>query len=151
MIIKPTAAITTVLTSLLLLSSTSIAVAAPLNELYPANAQVQAVPAKTRAQVVEELAQSQAAGKARVSEVSNYAYAAPVSYNGSQTAGKTRTEVVAELRQAIHDGTYVGTSELAQYPVIQVASTPRSRADVRAEAVQSAKNGYAVPPALRTN
>lgn len=151
MIIKPIAAITTVLTSLVLLSSASIAVAAPVNELYPANAQVQTVSTKTRAQVVAELVQSQAAGKARVSEVSNYAYATPVSYNGNQTAGKTRSEVVAELRQAINDGTYVGAGELSQYPVIQVASTPRSRADVRAEAIQSAKNGYAVPLAIRTN
>ena len=71
MIIKPIAAITTVLTSLVLLSSASIAVAAPVNELYPANVQVQTVSTKTRAQVVAELAQSQAAGKARVSEVSN--------------------------------------------------------------------------------
>ena len=58
---------------------------------------------------------------------------------------------MAELRQAINDGTYVVAGELSQYPVIQVASTPRNRADVRAEAIQSAKNGYAVPLAIRTN
>lgn len=149
MIIKPLAAVTIVLTSLLL-SSASLAVAAPVNELYPAVEQAQTAPAKTRTEVVSELRQAQAAGVAPVSEISDYASISPAGYNG-HAVGKTRAEVIAELRQSQHNGSNVLTNEVSEYAAVQVATTPRSRADVRAEAVQAAHNGYAVPAAIRLN
>ena len=52
---------------------------------------------------------------------------------------KTRAEVIAELKQAQADGTLAASqSETTVLP--QLAGTPRSRAEVRAEAIQSAKN-----------
>jgi hypothetical protein len=52
---------------------------------------------------------------------------------------KTRAEVVAELKQAQADGTLAASqSEIAVLP--QLAGNARSRAEVRAEAIQSVKN-----------
>ena len=52
---------------------------------------------------------------------------------------KTRAEVVAELKQAQADGTLAAAR--SEYVVsTPVAGTPRSRADVRAEAIAAARN-----------
>ena len=52
---------------------------------------------------------------------------------------KTRAEVVAELKQAQADGTLAANDN--EYPVVApLAGNSRSRAEVRAEAVQSVKN-----------
>lgn len=52
---------------------------------------------------------------------------------------KTRAEVVAELKQAQADGTLAAAnSEYVVFPTM--ADTARSRAEVRAEAIESAKN-----------
>lgn len=52
---------------------------------------------------------------------------------------KTRAEVVAELKQAQADGTWAAAkSEYVEF--MPMAGTARSRSEVRAEAIESAKN-----------
>jgi hypothetical protein len=50
---------------------------------------------------------------------------------------KTRAEVIAERNQAFAEGKLV--IDEASYPNVQTASAPRTREEVRAEAIQSAK------------
>ena len=57
-------------------------------------------------------------------------------------AGKTRAAVIGELRQTASDGTPVKTGEVDQFAETHLAGTPRSRADVRAEAIEFAGNPY---------
>lgn len=52
---------------------------------------------------------------------------------------RTRAEVVTELKQAQAEGTLAASEH--EYPVLApVAGTARTRAEVRAEAIQAAKN-----------
>ena len=133
------AALSTILATLVL---SSAAVAAPLAETYP-DPVVQAPAVVTRAQVVQELVQAEAAGQLPLTE-GNYGVAgtAQAKY---VAGGKTRAQVVAELRQSLSDGTYVAPSEVEVIPT-RLAGTPRSRSEVRAEAIQSAQanRSYAV-------
>jgi hypothetical protein len=135
--IKPIAAAI----SLLVLSSASFA-AAPLAEVYPDFTTVTTtttpVAVKTRAEVVAETAKA-GTTQPQLAEA-GYDYAGTTSRSAQQIGiGKTRAEVVAELRQAQADGTYVATGEAEVIPTTLLASTPRSRAEVRAEAIQSAQ------------
>lgn len=139
---KAFAAVTSTLTSLVLFSAAGIAAAAPVNELYPANELAQAAPAApvvTRSQVIEEFIAARAAGQIADGEL-GYALGTPAERAGTATviAGKTRAEVIAELRQSRNDGSLVTTGESDPFPQVAKASSARSRAEVRAEAIQSA-------------
>jgi anti-sigma28 factor (negative regulator of flagellin synthesis) len=52
---------------------------------------------------------------------------------------RTRAEVVAELKQAQADGTYLVLD--TEYPIIKQAGTPRTRAEVLAELKQAQDDG----------
>ena len=135
--IKPIAAAI----SLLVLSSASFA-GTTLAEVYPdfMTASTQTATVKTRAEVVNETVKA-ATVQAALAEA-GYDYAGTTSRSGQQIGeGKTRAEVVAELRQSQADGTFVATGEAGVIPTSLLASTPRSRAEVRAEAFQSARAG----------
>ncbi|MES2069663.1 MAG: DUF4148 domain-containing protein [Pseudomonadota bacterium] len=88
---------------------------------------------KTRAEVQAELAQARA-NNAYVVGGSEY-----VAFTNIPSASsKTRAEVQAELKQARDQGLLA--SHEADYPVQATVQTARSRSDVKAEAVQAAKN-----------
>ncbi len=88
---------------------------------------------KTRAEVQAELAQARA-DNAYVVGGSEYVSFA----NTPFTSTKTRAEVAAELKQARDQG-LLATHE-GDYPAEISVQTARSRADVKAEAVQAAHN-----------
>ncbi len=134
------AALSTILASLLL---SSAVVAAPLAETYPEPV-VQSAAVKTRTQVVQELVQAEAAGQLPVTE-GNYNQFG-TNQRSQVAAAKTRAEVVAELIRAQADGSYVAPSEAEVIPTTRIAGSSRTRAEVRAEAVQSAQvnRSYAV-------
>ncbi len=89
---------------------------------------------KTRAEVQAELAQARANNSSYV--VGGAEFVAFT--NTPSTSTKTRAEVAAELKQARDEG-LLATRE-GTYPMEISAQTARSRADVKAEAIQSAKN-----------
>ena len=140
MIIKP---IATALTTLVFLSSAIVSstVAAAEYEAYFEKPQV--VSSKTRVEVKQDAVQAQHAGFISTGELgAGYAPIAGRDGNKVVVASKTRAEVIAELRQARNDGTFVANnSEIGVLTASQFAGNARSRADVRAEAIQSAHNG----------
>lgn len=155
MIIKPSATLQatlrTTLTSFVLLAAAGAASAAPVGELYLADQRVQAVPAaaaKTRAQVIDELVQARAAGQVASGEI-GYAFGTPTSRNA--VAGKSRAEVIADYRQAAADGTLVAHGEVELKAATRLAGSARSRADVRADAVQSARSSAAAGDTFHGN
>jgi hypothetical protein len=87
---------------------------------------------KTRAEVQAELAQARANGSYVVGG-SDYVFFT----NVPTPSTKTRAEVQAELKQARTDGSLAVID--AAYPATPVVASSRSRADVRAEAIQAAK------------
>ena len=143
MIIKPIAA---TLTTLVLLSSAvaSSTVVAAEYEAYFEKPQVTS--GKSRAEVKQDVVQAQHAGSISTGELgAGYAPVAGRHGNKVVVASKTRAEVVAELRQARNDGTLVeNNSEIGVLGATKLAGNARSRADVRAEATQSAHSGQAV-------
>jgi hypothetical protein len=141
---KNIAAVSTILSALLL---SSTAFAASLAETYP-DTVVQTTAVKTRAQVVAELVQAEAAGQLPLTE-GNYNIAANAQATQYAAGGKTRAQVVAELRQSLSDGTYVAPSEAEVIPTTRLAGSARSRSEVRAEAIQSAQANRSY--AVRTN
>lgn len=143
MITKPFAA---TLTTLVLLSSAiaSSTVAAAEYEAYFEKPQVTS--SKTRAEVKQEVVQAQHAGLISTGEL-GAGYAPVTGRDGSQVlvASKTRAEVLAELRQARNDGSLAeNNNEIGVLTATKSAGTARSRADVRAEAIQSAHSGQAL-------
>ncbi|HTD05018.1 DUF4148 domain-containing protein [Undibacterium sp.] len=88
---------------------------------------------KTRAEVQAELAQARA-DSAYI--VGGSEYVAFANVPGAST--KTRAEVQAELKQARDQG-LLATRD-AEYPAQPATQTARSRAEVRAEAIQAAQN-----------
>ena len=86
---------------------------------------------KTRAEVVADMNQGHAQNQVAATETE---YAEPAR---GFTSSKTRAEVVAELRDAAARGQLASTEWVE--PTTMVAGTHRSREEVRAEAVQSAK------------
>ena len=138
--IKPIAA---TLTTLVLLSSAiaSSTVAAAEYEAYFEKPQVAS--SKTRSEVKQETVQVQHAGLISTGEL-GAGYAPLTGRDGNKVvvASKSRAEVLAELRQARNDGTLVeNNSEIGVLTATKIAGNARSRADVRAEAIQSAHNG----------
>ncbi len=144
-------ALRTALTTFVLLAAAGTVSAAPVGELYPADQQGQAVPAaapvKTRAQVIDELVQARAAGQVASGEL-GYAFGTPAERNAVR--GKSRAEVIAEYRQAAGDGTLVAQGEGESTPT-RFAGSARSRADVRADAIQSAHSSIAAGNTGRGN
>ena len=143
MIIKPIAA---TITTLVLLSSAiaSSNVAAAEYEAYFEKPQVTS--SKTRADVKQDAVQAQHAGVIATGEL-GAGYAPLTGRDGNKVvvASKTRAEVLAELRQARNDGSLVeNNSEIGVLTATKFAGNARSRADVRAEAIQSAHNGQVV-------
>lgn len=143
--IKPAAtlrtALGTTLTSLVLLASAGAASAAPVDEVYPSDLQGVATAAvKTRAQIVDELLQARAAGQVASGEI-GYAFGTPAERN--TVSGKSRTEVVADYRQAAANGTLVAHGEIESTPATGLPGSARSRAEVRADAIQSAHSRVA--------
>ena len=143
MIIKPIAA---AVTTMILLSSAiaSSTVAAAEYEAYFEKPQVAV--SKTRAEVRQDTVQAQHAGLISSGELgAGYAPVTGRDANKAVVASKTRTEVLAELRQARNDGTLVeNNSEIGVLSAAKSAGNARSRAEVRAEAIQSAHSGYVV-------
>lgn len=84
---------------------------------------------KTRAEVIAEMSQGRNQTPVAATE-----YVEPARNFASS---KTRAEVVAELRVAAAQG-QLATSEWVE-PAMMIAGTHRSRDEVRAEVVQSAK------------
>lgn len=149
MTIKP---ITAALTLLLSFSCAAFATAAPVNELYPQNMQLQSTPAKSRTEVVAEVKQASIAGTVTSGELGFIpGQTRNTGTTRLATSGKTRAEVIAELRQAKSDGTMIAIGEINILPVAQLSGTPRSRADVRAEAIQSATAGTTGIESIRRN
>lgn len=147
---KSSAALRTALTSFVLLAAAGAANAATVGELYPADQQTQAAaPAvKTRAQVIDELVQARAAGQVASGEV-GYAFGTPAEQHA--VGGKSRAEVIAEYRQAAGDGTLVAHGEVDSTPTTRLAGSARSRAEVRADAIQSAHSSIAAGNTFRGN
>lgn len=140
MIIKPIAA---TLTTLVLLSSAiaSSTVSAAEYEAYFEKPQVAST--KSRAGVEQETVAARNAGLIVTGELgAGYAPATDRDGNKAVVASKTRAEVLAELRQARNDGTLAAnTGEIGLLTTPKFEGTARSRADVRAEAIQSAHSG----------
>ncbi|GGC94507.1 DUF4148 domain-containing protein [Undibacterium terreum] len=88
---------------------------------------------KTRAEVQAELAQARATPGYIVGGSEYIAFT-----NTRSASTKTRAEVQAELAQARSEG--VLNVRDAEYPVPAAVQTARSRADVKAEAVQAARS-----------
>lgn len=131
----------TALTSLVLLAAAGAASAAPVGELYPAGQLAQtAATVKTRAQVIGELVQARAAGQVASGEI-GYAFGTPAERNA--VGAKSRTEVIAEYRQAAAEGTLVAYGEAVSTQPTRLTGSARSRADVRADAIQSAHSNAA--------
>jgi hypothetical protein len=91
------------------------------------------VSTKTRAEVTAEVIQARQQGFA----VGGNAYE---KVTNVASTGRTRAEVKAELAQAVKQGYVVGGE--AYEPVPAIAST-RTRDEVRAEAIQAARNANA--------
>ena len=149
---KPTVILSSILATLVLLASTTPAVAAPGGELYPVIEHTSALQAKSRAQVMEELARATAAGEIAGGEV-GYAFGTRAEQDASRNMAlrKSRAEVVAELQQALNEGALSASAEVGQAQPQQLAGSPRSRADVRAEAIQSARSSQVSGTTARTN
>jgi hypothetical protein len=135
--IKPIVALTS-----LLLSFATVAVAAPVNELYPAAPEASTVTTKTRAAVVRDLVDARATGQIADGEL-GFAAVPLVAPQNQAVAARSRADVIAEVRQARADGSLIIVGEVEQFPAAQLAGTPRSRAEVRAEAIQSAQASHA--------
>jgi hypothetical protein len=87
------------------------------------------------------LALTGAAAFAADSQVGGEAYASfpvPNSFAKAGTGVKTRAEVVAELKQARSEGQQIGGEE---YATVGKTVSTVSRAQVKSEAIQAAKNG----------
>ena len=143
MIIKQIAA---TLTTLVLLSSAVVSSTVAAAEYEAYFEKPQATSSKSRAEVEQDVVQAQHASSISTGEL-GAGYAPVTGRDGNQAvvAGKTRAEVVAELRQARNDGTLVeNNSEIGALGATKLAGNARSRADVRAEATQSVHSGQVV-------
>lgn len=96
----------------------------------------------TREQVRAELARARASGELLPNSESyghnNASITLPQAKAPVADSGKTREQVRAELARARVDGTLIPNSESYGYTAPVLAST-RSRAEVRAEAIEAAK------------
>jgi hypothetical protein len=98
----------------------------------------------TREQVRAELARARASGELLPNSESYGYNNASITLPKAQAAatadsGKSREQVRAELARARADGTLVPNSESYGYTTPVVAGTSRTRAEVRAEAIEAAK------------
>lgn len=97
----------------------------------------------TREQVRAELARARASGELLPNSESygynNASITLPKAAAATADSGKSREQVRAELARARADGTLVPNSESYGYATPVVAGTSRTRAEVRAEAIEAAK------------